>query len=56
MKKLYVIIISLLFTASAVFASPNAKADFVTLDTQVLFGDSVVALGHDEMLATEGEL
>ncbi len=61
MNKFFIMIIGLLFTASAVFASPNAKADFVTLDkvdSQVLFGDSavsVVALSHDEMMATEGE-
>ncbi len=61
MNKFFIMMIGLLFTASAVFASPNAKADFVTLDkvdSQVLFGDSavsVVTLGHDEMMATEGE-
>ena len=61
MNKFFIMMIGLLFTASAVLASPNAKADFVTLDkadSQVLFGDSavsVVALGHDEMMATEGE-
>ena len=61
MKKIFIIMIGLLFTASAVFASPNTKVDFDTLnntDSQILFDlDSVsaITLSNDEMVATEGE-
>jgi len=61
MKKLFIMMFGLLFVASATFASPSAKGDMITMskaDSQVLFGDSsvnVVALGSDEMKATEGE-
>ncbi len=61
MKKLYIMIIGLLFTASAVFASPTTKVEFATMsktDTQVLFGNDstdVVALSSNEMITTKGE-
>ncbi len=61
MKKIFFMVVGLLFTASVVFASPNSKVEFATIsktDTQMLFGSEsvdVVALSSDEMLATEGE-
>ncbi len=61
MKKIFIIMIGLLFTASAVFASPNANGEFATIskaDTQMLFGSSsfsAVALSSAEMEVTEGK-
>ena len=62
MKKIFIIMIGLLFTASAVFASPNTKVDIATLnntDSQMLFDDisdmNMITLGSTEMEATEDE-
>ena len=62
MKKIFIPMMGLLFTAAAVFASPNAKVDIATLnnsDSQMLFGDisdmNIITLGSAEMEATEGK-
>ncbi len=61
MKKIFIMMIGLLFAVSTAFASPSTQSDVVTMskaDSQALFGDSsvsVVALGSDELQSTKGE-
>ena len=60
MKKILVVVVSLLAVSSVAFAKPSVESDIATIskaDSQFLFQDGVkvVALGNDEMKSTQGE-
>ncbi len=62
-KLVFIGIVSLFFTISTVFASPNKKSDVTNIsniDTQLLFGSTVekidiLVLGNKEMLQTNAK-
>jgi len=69
MKKIFIIMIGLLFAASAAFATPSSKGDMLSMnkaDIQILFADvssvkstvdyaNIVILNNDELSNTQGK-